>query len=215
MHKQLPNPDQIDNIIFDFGGVLFDIDYDAPVRAFKALGFENFDQLYAQAKQSDLFDRLETGKISNPDFLKEIASKFSGQNDLQSVELAWNSILLDIPKGRVELIHELKEKFDCYLLSNTNSIHVQAFEKIVDKSVGLDYFKSAFVKTYYSNDIGIKKPYPSTYIELCGWHDLNVERTLFIDDSIQHVVGAHEAGLNAFHLEVDHEDIRDVLKTWV
>jgi len=45
----------IDNIIFDFGGVLFDIDYDAPVRAFAALGGKEFDAIYAQSAQSDLF----------------------------------------------------------------------------------------------------------------------------------------------------------------
>ena len=29
-------------VILDFGGVLYDIDYDAPVRAFKALGVDDF-----------------------------------------------------------------------------------------------------------------------------------------------------------------------------
>ena len=30
-------------VILDFGGVLYDIDYDAPVRAFKTLGVEDFE----------------------------------------------------------------------------------------------------------------------------------------------------------------------------
>ena len=49
---------------FDFGGVLYDIDYDAPVRAFKALGVDDFAGLYKQASQSPEFDDLESGRIA-------------------------------------------------------------------------------------------------------------------------------------------------------
>ena len=54
---------------FDFGGVLYDIDYDAPVRAFKALGVDDFAGLYKQASQSPEFDDLESGRIAPEAFL--------------------------------------------------------------------------------------------------------------------------------------------------
>ena len=38
-------------------------------------------------------------------------------------------------------------------------------------------------------------------------HGAEPERTLFIDDSIQHVVGAREAGLCAEHLDLHKEDV--------
>ncbi len=213
--KNFPSPQDIDTVIFDFGGVLFDIDYDAPVHAFAELGLGDFKSLYTQAAQNPLFDLLETGKISDADFYEELRKHFGSELNDARLEAAWNSILTGIPKERVELIHELKAKKRTLLLSNTNAIHVRAFEKMMDQQFGLEYFRSAFEKVHYSNEIGIKKPDPRTFLALCDWHDLNPARTLFIDDSVQHVEGALKAGLKAYHLEVQKEDIRDVLASWI
>jgi HAD superfamily hydrolase (TIGR01509 family) len=205
----------VKHIILDFGGVLFDIDYDLPVKAFAKLGYTDFDKIYTQSFQSELFDGLETGRYHEKEFLDAVRPKVrAGVSDEEILE-AWHSILLDIPKHRVEFLHRLKDHYDLYLLSNTNSLHVERFEVIMDKSVGLSHFKSAFKKVYYSNAIGIKKPYPETYLEVCKWNDLNPEECLFIDDSKQHVDGAAKAGLHAYHIDVTREDITEVLGSWV
>ncbi len=200
----------IDNIIFDFGGVLFDIDYDAPVRAFSELGGKGFDSIYTQAAQSDLFNRLETGTISNADFYHEIRKALGMNHSDEILEKAWNSILTGIPKGRIDLIHQLKSQFNTYLFSNTNAIHVEEFEKMVDAEMGLDYFYGAFKKVHYSNVLGFKKPYPDSFLKYCDLESLEPAKTLFIDDSIQHVEGAEKAGLMAFHLDVNQMDMREM-----
>ena len=50
-------------LILDFGGVLYDIDYEAPVRAFAALGVSDFAGLYQQSAQSPMLDDLELSLI--------------------------------------------------------------------------------------------------------------------------------------------------------
>lgn len=196
---------EIRNVIFDFGGVLFEIDYHAPVREFKKIGFENFDEIYTQASQTDLFDRLETGNISNEDFYSTIHSYCPSATRAQ-VEDAWNSILTRILPEKVDLVGLVKASGKrTFLLSNTNAIHVAEFEKMIEAGYGLERFKSQFEKVYYSNEIGIKKPYPATFLEVCKWNDLNPDETLFIDDSIQHVEGAKKAGLQVQHLKPGNE----------
>ena len=196
---------QVRNVIFDFGGVLFEIDYHAPVREFKKIGFENFDEMYTQASQTDLFDRLETGKISNEEFFNTIHSYCPSATRGQ-VEQAWNSILTRILPEKVLLVKRVKELgMRTFLLSNTNAIHVAEFEKMIETGYGLELFKSHFEKVYYSNEIGIKKPYPETFLQVCEWHQLDPSETLFIDDSIQHVEGAKKAGLQVEHLKPGHE----------
>jgi putative hydrolase of the HAD superfamily len=213
--KRLPNPDSIDAIILDFGGVLYDIDYDAPARAFQALGMDDFKTLYSQASQSDLFDRLETGKIANDDFLRALQTYTPVGTTLEQVLHAWNVILLGIPKHRIDFVHELAAKYRMFLLSNTNAIHVAEFEQHIDAAMGLDYFRAAFEKVHYSNVLGLKKPYPETYLHLCELHGLAPARTLFIDDSVQHVRGALEAGLQAYHLEIPGEELAEVMRDFV
>ncbi len=209
--KHLPHPNAIDAIILDFGGVLYDIDYNAPARAFRDLGMTNFEEIYSQAAQTDLFDRLESGTIANDDFLKALQEYTPKGTTLEQVSDAWNVILLGLPKRRIDFVHRLNARYRMFLLSNTNAIHVAEFEQHIDAEMGLPYFRSAFEKVHFSNVLGRKKPYPETYLHVCALHGLEPARTLFIDDSIQHVKGALQAGLHAYHLEVPAEEISDIL----
>lgn len=191
----------IKNIIFDFGGVLFEIDYHLPVEAFRKLGNTDFAKFYTQSNQNEIFDLLETGKISNEDFLAYLNTLVPNATPTEVLN-AWNCILLRILPEQVEVVRALRKKgYRTFMLSNTNAIHVSEFEKMIDETMTLDSFKQVFEKIYYSNVLGFKKPYPSTFIEVCNMNNLRIEETLFIDDSIQHVKGAAEAGLISFHLE--------------
>ncbi len=203
-------PTGIKNIIFDFGGVLFEIDYHKPIAAFAELGYTHFAEVYTQSAQNETFDLLETGKITNEHFFKYLHSLVPDATMLD-VSRAWNSILIGIWPERVEMVKRLRSKgYRTFLLSNTNAIHVAEFEEMIDESMGLEQFVNAFEKVYYSNEIGIKKPYPETFLEVCRWNDLNPAETLFIDDSAQHVEGAAKAGLQAYHILPD-ESIVSVL----
>lgn len=209
--KHLPAPDEVDAVIFDFGGVLYDIDYDAPARAFQALGMRDFKGIYSQAAQTDLFDRLEVGRIENTDFLEALKAYTPSGTTLEQVLEAWNVILLGIPKERIDFVHAVQARYRTFLLSNTNAIHVEAFEADIDRTMGLAHFRSAFEAIHYSNVLGRKKPHPETYLHVCELHGLRPDRTLFIDDSVQHVHGALAAGLRSYHLELPAEEIREVL----
>ena len=190
----------IQNIIFDFGGVLFEIDYDLPAQAFDDLGFTGFRDLYTQAAQNPMFDLLETGKVANDAFLDFLHQHVPHATREQVIH-AWNVILLRILPQEVEFVHALRKSGTrTFLLSNTNAIHVAEFEQMIANTMDVRVFREAFEKIYYSNAIGLKKPHPETFLEVCAWNDLNPSETLFIDDSKQHVEGALRAGLHAYHL---------------
>ena len=44
------------------------------------------------------------------------------------------------------------------------------------------------------------RPDPESFLEICRIHGLTPEKTIFIDDSIQHVQGSIKAGLKGLHL---------------
>ena len=83
------------NIIFDFGGVLYNIRYQNIADAFARYGFADFDKLYSKAHQTEVFDLFEEGKMSIPDFCDQI--RFMSQKDLTDNQIAecWNAILID------------------------------------------------------------------------------------------------------------------------
>ena len=200
--------EKIRNIIFDFGGVIINIDYKATIEAFKKLGIDNFDELYSQANQSNLFDDIETGKISPQHFINGLLKLLPNGISPNQVVHAWNAMLLDIPKSRIELLQELSAKYHIFLLSNTNSIHIDAalrtWNKISDEPI-----ESVFETVYFSHVIGMRKPNVEIFDYVCEKHELNTKETLFIDDSIQHIEGAKRSGLQTLHL-TGGLDIQDV-----
>ena len=194
----------IDTLIFDFGGVIINLDYSKPVSEFKKLGILDSKKLYSKKEQTKLFDSLECGQISDEKFLNEIRKK-SNTNDLELIKKAWNSILLNIPEERVHLLKKLSSKYKIFLLSNTNSIHL----KEIISSYGEKKWKnfiSIFNDVYFSNQIGMRKPNEDVFFYLIKKNKLDVSKTLFIDDSPQHIKTAKKIGFKTYHL-TDKEDI--------
>ena len=202
-----PVKNGFDTLLLDLGGVLIDVDYHASARAFAALGFPAFDGLYTKAKQTDLFDRLETGQLSPQGFHDAVRAILGAALGDAQIDSSWNAMLGSIPRARIDLVERLKERYQVLLLSNTNAIHVPAFEAIVARENGITDFKGLFHGAYYSFELGMRKPDESIFHHVLSRHGAAPERTLFIDDSVQHVHGARNAGLNAEHLDLAQEDV--------
>ena len=207
-----PVKNGFDTLLLDLGGVLIDVDYHASARAFAALGFPNFDGLYTKAKQTDLFDRFETGQLSPSGFRDAVRDILGTALSDAEIDASWNAMLGSIPQARIDLVERLKEHYQVLLLSNTNAIHVPAFEAIVGRENGIADFKGLFHGAYYSCEIGMRKPDAVVFHHVLSRHGADPERTLFIDDSIQHVHGARAAGLNAEHLDLAKEDVAGMVE---
>ncbi len=198
---------QYDTILLDLGGVLIDVDYMAAANAFARLGFPDFGALYSKAKQDHLFDGFETGTISPAEFRQRIRDILGAALPDAQIDACWNAMLGSIPPERIDLVKRLKERYQVLLLSNTNAIHVPAFEAVVARENGIGDFKGLFHGGYYSCEIGLRKPDASAFHHVLQRHGADPSTTLFIDDSTQHVEGARKAGLHAVHLELEGEDV--------
>lgn len=200
----------IDAIVFDLGGVILNIDYQLPVKAFKALGIDDFSKHFSQAQQTALLDNYETGRIRSDEFISEV-SKFvkPGTTEAQ-IHAAWNSILLDLPEQRLFTLERAAENHRIFLLSNTNEIHIDEFNRYLLQAYSLPSLEPFFEKLYLSYEVGLRKPDRLIFEHVLADAGLKPETTLFIDDSIQHIQAASELGINTYHLQ--HEDISDFLE---
>ena len=62
----------IKNIIFDLGGVIYDIRYENIADKFRSYGITDFEKLYSKASQTDVIDLFEEGKQQRSDALERI-----------------------------------------------------------------------------------------------------------------------------------------------
>ena len=202
---------QIKNIIFDLGGVIINLDIPKTISEFNKLSNQSFESIYNQLQQTPVFDLFDKGQITEKDFFIEL--KKALQNDVTDEELlfAWNAMLLDFPKHRLELLSKLKPNYRLFLLSNTNESHVLEFEKTLFASHGYQNLEPFFEKVYYSCRTNQRKPNADIFESVLNENNLIAEETLFIDDSPQHVEGALTLGIKAMLLEKNNE-VEDLLK---
>ena len=198
------------NIIFDLGGVLLNIDYSKTVQAFGKLGLINPEQAFNKEVQAELFRDFECGRISNSDFLAILNRHIPKANTAQIVD-AWNALLLDFPASRFDFLKSLAKDYRLFLLSNTNSIHLEKFRTIIEESVGWNNFIELFQGVGYSHELKARKPDADIFQKMLSRYHLNPAETLFIDDTEMHVLTARSLGIEAIHLK-NNQEISQVLK---
>jgi FMN phosphatase YigB (HAD superfamily) len=186
---------KISAIIFDLGGVLLDLDQERTIRTFARLGVD----LEELNTRSTIFNDFETGKIAAADFRQGIKSVLKGEITDEQIDQAWNAMLLETNPERFEIIGALRSRFKTYLLSNTNSIHIDSFHQYLDGFSGLNTWNTLFDKQFLSYEIGLRKPGKEIYQYVLDAIGCKGNECLFIDDSVPNLNGAEAAGIHTLH----------------
>ncbi|HMU11701.1 MAG TPA: HAD family phosphatase [Ferruginibacter sp.] len=190
----------IKNIIFDLGEVLLNIDTRKTNEAFEKLGVRNFKNNYSLNKADELFDNLERGKVSEPEFFDAIRRISHLQLKDDDIRAAWNALLLDFRMESLQHLDTLKSRYSLYLLSNTNSIHHAAFHRSFTEQTGGRSFDDYFNKAYYSHQTGFRKPDKEIYDLVLSDAGIVADETLFIDDLLKNIEAAAALGIRTHQL---------------
>lgn len=191
----------ISSIIFDFGGVILDIDPVQTLNALKRLGVEDTDLFRSTTFQQEVMEKFERGIIT-PEVFRDKVRDFTGipLKD-QDIDDSWNALLLDIPHERIEVLEEAKKHYPIFLLSNSNEIHYDVYVRDLQLRFGYREFDQLFTKSYFSFDLHLSKPNPEIFEFVLYQHRLDPTKTLFIDDTLMHIEAARSLGLKTLHLQ--------------
>ncbi len=190
----------INAIIFDFGDIFINLEKEKSIEEFKKLGLNGpNEELIAK---NDLFEK---GQITELQFIESF-QKFIPNASLEEIIKAWNSIIGDFPLYRLEFLQMLSTRYRLFLLTNTDSIHINRFEHKVGMSFYTDFYR-CFEKVYYSYEMGMRKPQPEIFTTILNKHDLSPKRTLFVDDKKENTDAAKALGIHVWNLQVGKEDV--------
>jgi FMN phosphatase YigB (HAD superfamily) len=195
----------IDTIIFDFGDVFINLDKEGSINALKKLGLAHWNE---DLNQLNL--QFEKGQISEDDFLVGIQKQVPNAS-INQISTAWNAVLLDFPLYRLEFLQKLTKKYRLFLLSNTDAIHIETFERENGVSFYSDFYQ-CFEKVYFSFEMGMRKPEAEIYNYLLKHHELSAKHTLFVDDKKENTDAALALGFQVWNLQVGQEDVVDLFK---
>jgi FMN phosphatase YigB (HAD superfamily) len=191
---------EIRNIIFDWGGVITDLDFEATKRAFHELGLSVFDESVPHDPDNDLFIPFEIGKISPEEFRNRLRESASVPLTDKAIDHAWSAMLKDLPVERWRLLELAAKHYRTFVLSNTNAIHQPYYYGRIQKIYGTYGYGHFFEKTYFSHELGMRKPNADIFEYVLQDSRLNPEETMFIDDFIENIETARSLGFQTIHL---------------
>lgn len=190
----------IENVIFDLGGVIADLDKQRCIDAFRNLQIHGVENIIGGYDKVTWFSQLESGQISAAEFF-DLMRNESDKPDITDVELqeALNKFLVRIPIEKLRAIEKLRQHKHTYLLSNTNPIHFHTWIADAFKQDGYDinhYFDG--VVTSFQEECC--KPSARIFNRMLSRFRLDPARTLFLDDALPNCEAAKQIGIQAIHI---------------
>ena len=191
----------IKNLIFDLGGVILDLSVETTLQSFADISGMKKQRVKELFISSKGFLDYEKGEIEDDEFRSFVRELYSVQADDDALDASWNAMLLGIPQQKLDLLLSLKEKFNVYLLSNTNNIHLNYInDKIMTPVFGEASLDRYFHKAYYSHRMKKRKPDANIYEQVLDENNLKPHETLFLDDNADNIAGANALGIRTVHV---------------
>ena len=185
----------IKNLIIDFGGVIINLTRNRCVEAFENFGVPDVRDRILNSK--DLFMQIEMGTITSAEFRDGIRHLTRQHLTDQQIDAAWIAMLDDVPAYKLDLLMELRSKYNTMLLSNTNEIHWLWAEKNSFAHNGHqagDFFN----KIYLSYELNMVKPNADIFEYVLQDAAIDPAETLFIDDAIPSCRTAEALGIRTY-----------------
>lgn len=193
---------RIKNIVFDFGGVLFDLDYEGAIKTFKKIGLADAEQRLDRYHQRGVFELLECGRMA-PDAFREELGRMCGRalthDEVMSAWLGYVGAPVD--EDKLATLDELRARgYRTFLLSNTNPF-VQSWAESPQFSKSGRPLSDYLEKCYCSFEVGIMKPDPAIFRYMLDDVGIAPEETLFLDDSPANIAAASDLGIQTLLVE--------------
>ncbi len=191
----------IKNFVFDFGGVLVDLNRERCVESFRELGFAQAGDLVNNFCQEGVFRDLELGNISSEVFCQSVRHEAGKPVSDEQIIAAWNDMLGDIASVKLQKLLELRKEYNVYLLSNTNVIHWESSVVLFEEGGHRleDYFNNVFL----SFEMHQRKPNKEFFLSLATRVGILPHETLLIDDSEVNCEAACSLGWHALYVGAD------------
>lgn len=213
----------IKHVIFDFGGVLLDLDMPRTMAAFKALGadmgalLQPASQAVAGSKAGatlcdgvaacGVMDLYQTGDVTTARLVDEILAHCRPGTTAAQVMEAWDACLLSIPGYKLDYVRELRSRgYQVHLLSNTNEAHWTWAVEDCFHGHPEEFFHSLFL----SQEMHMAKPNADIFQSVLSRLQALPGECLFLDDTQSNVDAASALGYRVYKAPLRYDFRADI-----
>jgi putative hydrolase of the HAD superfamily len=195
---------RVDALLFDFGGVIVDIDFGRAVAAWARAACMPSHALAPRFAFDAHYHAHERGEIDGKQYFGTLRDSLGVTLSDAQLLVGWNAIFLEPLAGIDRLLSTLTPHLSLYVFSNTNPMH-------------RDYWTARYRDTlqpfsalFCSCDLGVRKPAPEAFHRVAELIGVPPARIAFFDDLEENAEGARRAGLAGFQVSAT-ADIRRIL----
>lgn len=199
----------VDALLYDFGGVIIEIDFDRVFARWAELAGVPFEQVKSRFRHGDAYNAHEKGILETRGFY-DVVRREAGLEALDDAQMrdGWMRVLGDEIAPTVQAIAQLEGRMPQYLFSNTNEEHYAVWGPKHAKAL------APMRRQFISNQMGVRKPDAEAFERVAAEIGLPPSRILFFDDTEHNVAGARAVGLQAVRVR-SPADVIDALRPWM
>lgn len=200
--------EDVDALLFDFGGVIVEIDFDRVCARWAELAGVPVEHVRSRFSHGEAYERHERGEIDMAAYCAAVRHDLGIDLDDDAITDGWQRVFVREIEPTVQLLRKLRGRVPLYLFSNTNVTH-HAFWR--------DRFASALApldRIFVSNEIGARKPERAAFERVAAQIGVPLRRILFFDDSAVNVEAARALGMHAV-LVRSPDDVRAAVGPWL
>ena len=181
-------------LLFDLGGVVFDIDFNRIFRAWAQYTDLSAEQIRERFSMDAEYEQYERGEIDGAIYFQHVRDLLALKATDQEIIDGWNAIFVgDIAQTAQDIV-KARAKFPCYALTNTNPAHQVEWQALFPQIV------QSFEHVFVSSEIGMRKPDKIVFDTIAREIGVDLSSILFFDDSLENIEGARHAGVQTVHV---------------
>jgi putative hydrolase of the HAD superfamily len=182
---------KIEALLFDLGGVVFDIDFGRAIASWAAAAGVPLETIRARFVMDVAYERHERGEIAAGEYFAALRASLGIDIPDAALVAGWNAIYLDEVPGIRDTLRRAAEHRPLYAFTNSNVTHQACWT--VRYAEVLRHFGRIFV----SCELGLRKPERAAFEAIATAIGVPLDRILFLDDTRANVEGARSIGMPA------------------
>lgn len=193
-------------VLLDLGNVVLGIDFRRVFRFWADAAGVTDAQLMDRWALDQAYMDHEVGLIDFEEYIAALSARLAIDLPLDIWREGWNNLWTEPFHDVIDLLPEIGQRYDLYGFTNTNDTHAQRWRQLFGESL------HSFDEIFVSSEIGVRKPDPEAFLHVCKRMNTAPDAVVFVDDTLDNVHGAQQAGLEARHVESE-SDVATVLRS--
>ncbi len=192
----------IDTLVFDYGGVIVNLNKRQVTDALCKLGVGRIKQVVYGRRIKRLIREFIDGLVPTEVTLAQMLKLCRRGTTTDQLLDVLRKLCGDLPTSRLQALVELRKRYKVYMLSNISDVLWQMSAQQI-RDLGHEPAE-CYDGFYLSYEMGVAKPDSRIYTQMFADAGINPQRALYFEDRIDNYNAGKALGLQAVLVETNH-----------